>query len=163
MLRFAVLACILILPYSRADDEFREFKGHEGPTRVARFTPDGLTLISCSGWPEGDKTIRVWDVKTAKEKHVLKGHAGQVVGLAVSTDGKKLLSGSHDSTVRVWEIETGKELRKFTGHGRSPGTPAVAFAPDGKTAASGDGNGLVLLWSVDTGKVIHELKGHTKD
>jgi hypothetical protein len=33
---------------ARADDDFREFKGHEGPTRVVRFTPEGQTLISCN-------------------------------------------------------------------------------------------------------------------
>jgi WD40 repeat protein len=163
MFRFMAIVWAAFVPIARADDDFRELKGHEGPTRAARFTPDGATLISCSGWPDGDKSIRIWDVKTGKEEHVLKNHSGQVVGLAVSKDGKRLLSGSHDSTVRVWDIETGKELLKFTGHGKSPGTPAVAFAPDGKTAASGDGNGKLLLWSVDTGKVVHELKGHEKD
>ena len=163
MIRFTAIAWAVLLPVSRADDDFREFKGHEGPTRVVRFTPDGLTLISCSGWPEGDKTIRIWDVKTGKEKHVLRNHTGPVVSLAVSKDGKKLLSGSHDSTVRVWEIDSGKELRTFTEHGKVAGIAATAFAPDGTTAASGDSNGKLLLWNADTGKVIHELKGHTKD
>jgi WD40 repeat protein len=102
-------------------------------------------------------------VKTGKEKFTLKNHTGQVVSLAVSKDGKKLLTGSHDSTVRVWEIETGKELLKFTGHGKVAGIASVAFSPDGATAASGDSNGKILLWSTDTGKVVHELKGHEKD
>jgi hypothetical protein len=37
----AVLLPLLSLFPVAADDDFREFKGHEGPTRVVRFTPDG--------------------------------------------------------------------------------------------------------------------------
>jgi WD40 repeat protein len=98
-------------------------------------------------WPDGDKTIRFWEIKTGKEKLVLKSHTGPVVSLAVSKDGKKLLSGSHDSTVRVWEIETGKELRKFTDHGKTAGIAATAFAPDGTLPGpvAGPKRGTVML------------------
>src|SRR5208282_2748484 len=30
-------------------------------------TPIGHYLISGSGWPQGDKTLRLWDVQTGKE------------------------------------------------------------------------------------------------
>jgi WD40 repeat protein len=163
MRRFAVFALLVFSAAARADDDFREFKGHEGPTRAVRFTPDGTTMISCSGWPEGDKTIRVWDVKSGRAKHVLKAHTGPVVSLAVSTDGKRFLSGSHDSTVRLWDVETWKELKTIKDHGKTAGIAAVAFGPDGTVAASGDSNGQILIWNTDSGKVLHELKGHTKD
>ena len=43
------------------------------------------------------------------------GHAGRVISLAVSTDGKRLVSGSRDKTVRIWEVETGAEVRWASG------------------------------------------------
>src|SRR6476620_10850270 len=102
MIRFAAVAWMALLLTLRADDDFREFKGHAGPTRVVRFTPDGTKLISCSGWPEGDKTIRIWDVKTGNTLHVLKGHTENIDGMSVSDDGKTILTASSDGTARLW-------------------------------------------------------------
>src|SRR5438128_941476 len=98
MTRFAAFACLVTVSPLRADDDFREFKGHEGPTRVVRFTPDGATLVSCSGYPDGDKSIRIWDVKTGKERFKLMGHTSNIDGMCLSADGKTILSGGSDGT-----------------------------------------------------------------
>jgi len=47
-----------------------------------------------------DKTIRVWDVKTGRCQHVLKGHIKGVWCLNFFTQNL-LISGSHDGTLRV--------------------------------------------------------------
>src|SRR5437762_4254467 len=104
MNRIAFAAGLLALTAARADDDFREFKGHEGPTRVVRFTPDETKLVSCSGWPEGDRTVRIWDVKTGKELHKLVGHTDNIDGMCLSADGKRILSGSTDGTAQLWEV-----------------------------------------------------------
>ena len=39
---------------------------------------------------------------------VLEGHTHNVLGVAISTDGAKIVSGSWDKTVRVWSMETGQ-------------------------------------------------------
>ena len=39
---------------------------------------------------------------------VLKGHTAQVIVVAISVDGSKIVSGSWDNTVRVWSMETGQ-------------------------------------------------------
>jgi WD40 repeat protein len=41
-----------------------------------------------------------------------------VLSVAVTPDGKYVVSGSNDKTVRLWELATGKEVRRFTGHER---------------------------------------------
>ena len=63
------------------------------------------------------------------------GHAGPVVSVAFSPDGRFALSGSEDKTLKLWDIKTGKEIRTFRGHG-GPVTH-VAFTADGKFALSG--------------------------
>ena len=156
----AVLLPLLSLFPVAADDDFREFKGHEGPTRVVRFTPDGTKLVSCSGWPEGDKTLRIWDVKTGKTIHTLTGHTDNIDGMCLSDDGKTILSGSSDGTARLWDVATGKELKRFEGHKKS-GVPAVALAAGGKLAASGSGNGKMIVWKTDTLEEVFSVDAHT--
>ena len=39
----------------------------------------------------------------------LKGHTGWVCAVALSSDGKTVVSGSDDRTVRVWDVGSGEE------------------------------------------------------
>ena len=39
---------------------------------------------------------------------VLEGHTGEVLAVAISVDGAKIVSGSRDNTVRVWSMKTGE-------------------------------------------------------
>ena len=38
------------------------------------------------------------------------------MSVAVTHDGRFLLSGSEDKTIPVWNLETGKEMKKLEGH-----------------------------------------------
>ena len=49
-------------------------RGHEGYVSPAAFSPDGSRIVTASN----DKTARVWDVATAKEIAVLRGHESSV-------------------------------------------------------------------------------------
>jgi WD40 repeat protein len=62
------------------------------------FSSDGSRIVSGSL----DKSVRVWDALTGKEKHVLNGHIDLVKSVAFSSDGSCIVSGSHDKSVRVW-------------------------------------------------------------
>ncbi len=45
-------------------------------------------------WPS------VWDMETGQEKSKLEGHSGMVFSVAISPDGKTIVSGSYDKTIR---------------------------------------------------------------
>jgi WD40 repeat protein len=123
---------------------------HGGLNALA-FSADGATLAT-----GGTNTIRLWDVKTARELHSVEAHTGEVNAVAVSPDGKLVASGSwEDYTVRVWERASGRALRVFTGH--TAYVRAVAFSADGRTVVSGGGDGTVRLWDATSGQALRTL------
>jgi RNA polymerase sigma factor (sigma-70 family) len=78
--------------------------GHQGTVTSAAFTPDSKALLSGGG----DKTARLWDVRSGKSLQRLQGHKGTVNAVAVSADGRMLATGGEDMTVRLWAVNKGK-------------------------------------------------------
>jgi WD40 repeat protein len=52
-----------------------------------------------------DHTAKVWDAATRRELLTLKGHSDTVSGVAFSSDGKRLATGSWDDTAKLWLSE----------------------------------------------------------
>src|SRR5262249_36156071 len=80
------------------------------------------------------------------------GHSDDVTALAVSPDGRRLLSGGQDATLTLHDLDTGQLVRGFKAH--EGGVLAVAFTPDGRRALSGGADRALRLWDLETGKVI---------
>ena len=61
-----------------------------------------VDLIEPLTWchPLATTTLRVWDLDTGVGRATLEGHASWVRSVAISQDGKTLVSGSGDRTVR---------------------------------------------------------------
>jgi WD40 repeat protein len=81
------------------------------PSRGA-FCPDGTCLAV------GDyAAIRIFDLLTGRETSLL-GQRGFTRDIAISPDGKRLISSGADTTVRVWDIASGRQLLVFQPHPR---------------------------------------------
>jgi len=84
-------------------------------------------------------------------------HLGVVSCVAISPDGKTLVTGSYDQTLTLWQLSTGRVLHTLTGHGGK--VYCVAIAPDGRTIASGSGDRSVRLWKLSTGRELRTCGG----
>jgi RNA polymerase sigma factor (sigma-70 family) len=117
-----------------------------GSAFEADFTSDGRFLVFAGGdpgRPNPKGEIHLWDLDTGKLIRVWDGHKERVTCVAVSPDGRSIVTGSLDRTLRLWDLATGRLRHEFTGH-RAYVT-SVAFAPDGRrfVACSADAPGYV--------------------
>jgi WD40 repeat protein len=145
-------------------EQLRRLEGHTGAVSAVAFSPDGCLALSandCQGdgsnQPAPDYQLRLWDLDSGQEVRRFVGHAHPVRGLAVSPDGRRVLSCGADATIRSWEVETGKELARFEGHAGP--VMGVAFSADGRRAVSGGVDGTVRLWDTAAGKEVQPLAG----
>lgn len=123
-------------------------RGPKPPIRSTVLSADA-TLFALGASRE--RTVRIYDRQTGYETQ-LTGHADSVSGLAFSTDGTILASGSLDGTIRLWNPRTGRCLTTLPGHMEE--TSGVAFSPDGRTLASVNLRNSIKFWHVPTGRQL---------
>ncbi|MDX2203614.1 MAG: hypothetical protein NW223_12755 [Hyphomicrobiaceae bacterium] len=84
------------------------------------------------------------------------GHSGSVTAVAMSPDGRLMLSGSEvDNVAKLWDVETGLLLRAFTGH--SNVVSGVGFAQGGTRVVTGSHDTTAKVFDVSSGRLIHTL------
>lgn len=87
------------------------------------------------------------------------GHSGPVRAVAISRDGRWVLTASDDGSARLWQADSGKEVRRFEGY--DGGVSAVDFDPAGGRVLTAGTDSAARLWDMATGRVVKTLLGHT--
>ncbi|MFC1759487.1 WD40 repeat domain-containing protein [Planctomycetota bacterium] len=133
--------------------------GHDSAVLDIAFGPDQRTLYSSGG---SDKRVGVWTVTdnsggAKKQKHVgwLNGHEDVVRCLAVSPDGKRVVSGGYDRDLMIWDTTSMSSVGRLTGHTST--VRSISFVGKGPHFLSASDDGTVRLWSLDASKSLAML------
>lgn len=122
-----------------------------------------------------DNHIRCYDPRHASQPvYVMKGHSDMVTGLALSSDGKELISSALDGSLMIWNsapfspTEDRQSLR--IPHGLAAGDSIsdrsllrCTFTPDNRYIAAGSGSGsefVVCMWT-RKGLPFKAFQGHS--
>jgi len=86
------------------------------------------------------------------------GHRDDARSVAISPDGKRIVSSSNDDPLRIWDAATGECLRVLNGH--ESWVMSVAISPDGTRIVSGSDDKSLRIWDAATGECLRVLNGH---
>lgn len=93
-------------------------------------------------------------IRKLEEARSFDGHTEPVTCLAISPDGRTLVSGSLDRTVRVWDIASGQEQHRLSGH-EFP-ILAVTVTGDDRIVSAGKEN-AIYIWDLTAGTLIRRV------
>ena len=134
----------------------REFKGHKGMVKTVAISDDDRLAASGSGWPSGDHTLRIWDMATGHQLHVL-DMGEDVMSVAFSPNDHQLIVAGGFSGLVLVDAETGKRVRDYDTADMAKFEEA-RFTPDGnRIVASAGRSRVVYIFERDTGELVHRL------
>ena len=73
-----------------------------------------------------------------------------IIYIAITPNGKTVVSGSEDNTLKVWDLASGQCRATFAGHTNI--VLGVAITPDGKIVVSGSADKTLKVWDLASGQ-----------
>jgi len=145
--------------------ETRVIKAHVGgiprsPSGVldAAVAANGIVVTVGDHTTDGLRgSVRVWDLNTGEELRQFNEHLGPVNRVAISPDGKRVLSVNYLS-IWTWDLASGKKLHQLRERNN---IHCIAFsAKNTSWVAMGDRDGKLSLWNIETGRVLRSWRAH---
>ena len=135
-----------------------------------RLAAAGLCRPAPDGFDRGGRPINRIGSSSGRLAHgkVVRNLAGpdleMVNAVALSGDGRRLLTGSGKHVARLWDVDDGMLLHTFGRDAGSHWTTPVALSPDGRWAAYGsvEGDTEIAVYDTTTGNQARALVGYQR-
>ncbi|EJU02232.1 WD40 repeat-like protein [Dacryopinax primogenitus] len=158
------LDCVVRIWDVQSGQLIERLRGHRDSVYSVAFSPDGKALVSGSL----DKTLKWWSLSDLKsldseaqrarrgriverrESMTLGGHRDYVLSVAMSPDGKWIVSGSKDRGVQFWNPHTATTQFVLQGHKNSVISIDMSGGqgpPGSGLLATGSGDYQARIWS----------------
>ena len=124
-----------------------------GDTRLLVFSPDGRWIVSDGLEAISHDPLKLWDVAGGKLVRSFKHDGFNLHALAISPDGRLIVStGGLNNVTNLWEAASGRLVKRLDGN---PGSgKSIAFSPDSRLVVVTNLNGTTAVWSAETGVLL---------
>lgn len=126
---------------SQAQNALDRGEGGEVPALLA------LRSLALGYSPEADAAL-LHALRRGFSRQQYLGHADTVTGGLFSSDGRFLVTASHDGTMRLWQVQTGEELRQYVGH--TGAIRRLTLSADGDKVLSSSFDRTARIWDLET-------------
>ncbi len=148
--------------------EVRGFRDCSAPVLSLAVAGDGRSFVTGGGYylsgpnhtaiPK-ECRVQVWDLADGKERARFEGHREPVPSVAISADGRRVLSACGHDHVRLWDVPAQRQQALF---GDTEGNLAVAMTPDGKWGLHVARGREICLLDLDRGEEVRCFDGMTE-
>jgi WD40 repeat protein/DNA-binding SARP family transcriptional activator/energy-coupling factor transporter ATP-binding protein EcfA2 len=138
-----------------------QFQEDSGSLTSLALSPDGQVAVY--GTENGDLLVR--EIESGRLLHQFGsedgGHREAVQDIAVSADGRRLLTNGADSLI-LWDISTGHDMDEtktrqlWLVEPEDTSVHGVAFSPDGQTILLAQSDGYINVLDVETGESMQQ-------
>ena len=120
--------------------------------KVAKFSPDTKYVVTACK----DSTVRIIEMASGLELHILKEQDSKVLSAEFSPCGKYLAIAYQNKTARIYEVVSGKEIYVLRGLEETP-AESIKFSPDGNYIGMRS-SWEVKIYDLYTGKELQALR-----
>lgn len=134
----------------------REFAAHarvqrdEDPDLGVKLARHALRVAATG---EAEAALR--DALVANRSLAVMAGRAWIHGMALTADGRQLLTAAQDGGVRLWDGTTGQPVAELAGHRDL--VAGVDIAADGRHAVSASWDGSAIVWDLQTRRALHRL------
>ena len=150
-----------------SEDSFvsRKMSGHDNAVTCIALTSDEQTVYSGSK----DNSVIKWDVESGKKTYLAQrwsrqhnshnqSFAGEVLAVAVTSDGKYAISGGRDKMIRIFDSRTNSEVKCFQGH--RDAVSSLCLQRGTYSLFSGSFDRCIKHWDLNEMGYIETMFGH---
>mmetsp|Transcript_4040 Transcript_4040/g.6055 ORF Transcript_4040/g.6055 Transcript_4040/m.6055 type:complete len:555 (-) Transcript_4040:26-1690(-) len=131
----------------------KTFEAHRGEVNTLAYNSVGSLLATGSN----DKTVKIWDTRSASCLSTLRGPVQSVMCVNFSSNDEYLLGASNDNSTRIWSIRGQTMSQKLTLTGHIGRVYSGQFTSDSMRVMTGSHDRTLKIWDLSRGYCIRTI------